>query len=87
MAEVQKDVSVRLDADVLDRLQKYSDENACDFNWVIDVALLNFFQSEGNFAAQLIHGYLYMADINEEMSDAFSICEQEADKKSCGYFN
>ena len=30
MAEVQKDVSVRLDADVLDRLQKYSDENACD---------------------------------------------------------
>ena len=52
MAEVQKDVSVRLDADVLDRLQKYSDENACDVNWVIDVALLNFFQSESSFAAQ-----------------------------------
>ncbi|MCO6542632.1 MAG: antitoxin [Lactobacillus sp.] len=87
MAEAQKMFSVRLDADVVDRLQKYSDENACDVNWVIDEALLNFFQREGNFAAQLIHGYFDMADINEELSDAFSICEQEADRRSSGYIN
>ncbi|MBA1434265.1 antitoxin [Bombilactobacillus bombi] len=87
MADIQKDFSVRLDAELVERLQKYTDENACDINWVIDEALLNFFQREGNFAAQLIHGYLDMADINEELSNAFLICEQEADRSDSGDFN
>lgn len=87
MAAFQKNFSVQLDSDVVDRLQKYSAENACDTNYVIDEALFNFFQQEDRMVGQLVDGYLNMADINEEISNAFSICEQEVDRQVSGYSN
>lgn len=85
MADNQRNISVQLDAEVLNQLESYVSKNACDIDFIVDEALLSFFNHPNNIVDQLIHGYLDMADINEELSKEFSICEQEADKRTIDF--
>ncbi|UQS82322.1 antitoxin [Bombilactobacillus folatiphilus] len=81
MAGFSKNFSLQLDSDLIDRLMQYSNENACDTSYVVDEALFSFFQREDRMVSQLMDGYVNMADINEEISNAFSVCEQEVDRQ------
>lgn len=83
-----KKVSIQLNPEMVDMLEKYSADNSNDINDIVDQALESYLhEREDNCVDELIHGYMDMAQINEEISNAFSNCEQEADQRSSQLFN
>ncbi|NVY96325.1 hypothetical protein HU830_03950 [Lactobacillus sp. DCY120] len=87
MMESKRSISVRLDAEVVNQLEHHRNEDSCDLDLIVGEILFDFFNRPNSIINQLIHGYSDMADINEEIAQAFLGCEQEADRQTGGFYN